>query len=133
MHNRDVPIILVRPDDGDYPLVDLSVRDSGLEEVAQRFFGAMQIASCRFVEQPMPNQDYLCFWAGSENGIEYEVRRADAHAAKYPFWIWVGLENGQGYSDRLSEQAHSVAEKLRRSGWRCSVKGYSSAMGEMTE
>jgi hypothetical protein len=39
MHNRDVPIILVRPDDCDYPLVDLSLRDSALEDVT----GEMQV------------------------------------------------------------------------------------------
>jgi hypothetical protein len=134
MHNLDVPIILMRPPDyHPSPPIRLGEPDIVLENVARMIFAGLEISSFQFVEPPMPNQGYLCLWSGSKDGIEYEVQHGEGpHAKEYPFWIWVGLEHGKGYSDRLSEQANLVAERFSQSGWHCLVRGYISATGELS-
>jgi len=131
MLNRDAPIILTRPPGyRPVPPISLGEPDTILEDAARRIFAELGISSIRFFEPPMPNQDYRCFWSGTQDGIEYEVRHGEGpHAGEYPFWIWIGLERG-GHSDVLTEQAHSVAERLRRHGWPSLVRGYISATGE---
>jgi len=130
MRSQDDPIVLVRPDDREYPVVSLDQHDGDLEGFARSFFVSMGISSCRFVEPPMPNQDYCCYWSGTRRGIEYQVYRAEGpHTAEYPFWIWVGFEGG-GHRDRLTAEVHAAAERLRQQGWRCLVRGYISATGE---
>ena len=115
MLDRDAPIILTCPPGYcPRPPISLGEPDTVLEDAARRIFAELGIFSFRFVEPPMPNQDYLCLWSGAQDGIEYEVRHGEGpHTGEYPFWIWIGLQSG-GYSDMLTEQAHSIAEKLHQ-------------------
>ena len=131
MHSRDVPIILVRPDERSYPLVSLGTHDSDLERVSKDFFRTLGVGSAEFVESAVPNGDYHCYWSGTVDEIEYEVMRAQgAHAVEYPFWILVGLNGRAGWSDMLVEQAYALSDRLARAGWRCLVRGFIPATAE---
>ena len=133
MHNTDVPIVLTRPPDfisGQFDTYDEA--NVVLKDAAKKIFTVLEIPSFRFIEPPMPNQSYLSLLAGCKDGFEYEIHFGEGpHYSEYPFWIWVGLEHFEGWDDKLPQEAHSVAARLSRSGYRCLVRGYISAMGKM--
>ena len=132
MHSRDVPIVLTRPPRyRRNPTSDWEEAHANLRDAAAEIFAVLGVTSPELVVPPLANQDYWTLWSGSKDGIEYEVRYGEGqHASEFPFWIWVGLAGRAGWSDRLPDEAHSVAAKLIEHGYACMVRGYVSATSE---
>ena len=93
-------------------ILDSAGNGMPLRVAAEKIFGWLRIAGCRFIERPLANQDYDFFWAAEKDKVAYQVRGSSWDADEPQKRIVVTIIGVGAYAN-----AQALAEKATASGY----------------